>query len=147
MALIDVSDLLLDADFTDSILVKRQSQSIDDNGRLVTTDEIFNVVCVVTPASPNELDRGEEFDVATRSINVVSKFRLIGESKGFKADIVTWRGNDYVVKTFEPFPQFGQGFYQTVCDSIDRLDSDLSGSNDGQLDFSNFENSQYVGLL
>lgn len=128
MATLDVSSVLLDPDIASRFAVKRRIETVSNVGRsqsAVTT--IPGVVGVVCAASPNDLDRLPEEDRMGRHITVVTKFRLYGPSKDaagtrYKPDIVSWQGDDFVVKDLAPYPQYGSGFVQAICGSVDMID-------------------------
>ena len=123
MALLDVSSILLDPDFVDTFDVIRRAQSFDAHGRSVLTNQTFGKVSgVVTANSPSDLDRREDYQSMTRSISVVCQFHLRGETTGYTPDLVVWRGDNYLVKHVDSYPQFGAGFFQAECSSIDKTD-------------------------
>ena len=121
MALLDMSDALLDPMFLDAFKVLRRQEAIDDNGRSVTTTKTFNPVYgTVTMSSPSDLDRAADYQMATRT--VVLKFQLQTEVTGFQPDVIVWRGDNYLVRHVDYYPQFGAGFYQAECTSMDKTD-------------------------
>ena len=122
MPLLDVSSILLDPDLADTITVLRRIEWVGTNGRSTTSVQKIGTIGVVTMASPNDLDRAAETQVTTRTISVVTKFKARGEAQGYQPDIILWRGDNYVVKSIEPYPQFGAGFVQLQCDSMDIQD-------------------------
>lgn len=123
---LDVSDILTDPDFADSFDVIRRTQTIDNHGRSVDTETTYaNQIGVITNASPNDLNRIEDYQNSQRYLSIVTKFRLQLPSTGKNADIVSWRGDRYLVKTLEPYPQYGQGFYQAIVASTDILDQPI----------------------
>ena len=148
MALLDVSSLLHDPDFVDGFLVKRRVQVVDTHGRMVASEvPIPALIGVVTMTSPSDLDRGPDYQVNTRSITVVCKFALRGETTNHQPDIVVWRGDNYVVRHVDLYPQFGAGFFQAECESMDKTDEALEpGARGGQLLFNVAANSAFFIL-
>lgn len=147
MALLDVSNILLDPDFTDVFAVKRREEKIDNYGRVTTNDLILGgIVGVITSSSPNDLDRKTDYEAATRNISVVCRFRLRGETNGYQPDVVVWHGNNYVVRQIDVYPQFGSGFIQATCESMDRQDNALDTIKTGQLAFNDLKNSGGLAL-
>jgi hypothetical protein len=138
MPLLDVTSILNDPDFADGFSAKRREQTVDTHGRLVTVERLIpDLVGVVTMTSPTDLDRGPDYQVNSRSITIVCKFPLRGESTNYQPDIVLWRGDNYLVRHVDLYPQFGAGFYQVQCESIEKTDSPLEpGSSVVRLDFS-----------
>ena len=123
MALLDMSDALLDPMFLDTFKVLRRQETIDDTGRSAVVTRTFNPVYgTVTMNSPSDLDRSSDYQIATRTLTVVLKFQLQTEVTGFQPDIVVWRGDNYLVRHVDYYPQFGAGFYQAECTSMDKTD-------------------------
>ena len=147
-AFLDVTEALLDPYLTESFSVVRREEAVTEQGRESTINTIFsNVIGVVTIADPNDLDRPSEYGVFTRTISVISKFRLRGEVAGYLPDVVLWRGDHFVVKHIDLYPQFGVGFYQTVCTSMDRVDVSTDPSLTGKLRFNYLFNSGYITVI
>lgn len=123
MPMIDVSELLTDVDFADKFDVLRRAEVISVLGvSQVTTTTLKNQIGVVTAGSPNRLERLDTVDYMPRIINVVTRVQLRGPAAGGKPDVVVWRGDNYVVSQIEPYPQFGRGFVQARCESMDAVD-------------------------
>ncbi len=61
-----------------------------------------------------------------RNLVIVTKFRLRGPAKDgstqYQPDLITWEGDSYVVKTIDPYPQYGAGFIQAIVGSMDSVD-------------------------
>jgi hypothetical protein len=122
-ALLDVTFPLNDPDLCCTFNVFRQHETISDQGRSVVTTELFpNVVGVVTSGKTNELSRGDNYDVNSRSLTVISRFPLQGETTGVKPDIIYWRGSPFLVKFCDIYQHFGPGFYESECESIKHTD-------------------------
>ena len=146
MALLDVTiDALYDPMLFDSFKVQRRTDTVGNNGRTTQTTSTFSVQGVVTSTSPNDLERLEGYQVTQRAISVVTKFKLQGEVTGMQPDVVIWRGDRYVVKHIDYYPQFGQGFYQADCVSMDKTDASFPDVTP-QLAFNKASNSQYIPL-
>jgi hypothetical protein len=126
---LDVSEVLVDPDFADTFDVTRSPEVVNSFGEstVPVPQVIPGKIGVVTMASPNDLDRLPEGDNSSRTISIVTKFRLQGPSPGFKPDVVTWRGDNYVVKLVEPYVQYGAGFIQALAGSIDTQQAAPSG--------------------
>ncbi len=123
MALLDVDSVLLDPDFLDNFIVQRRMETVDNNGYSQLSTTSYTAVGVVNPIAPNDLDRQAGYQVMGRTISVVTKFALRGEVTGEQPDIVLWRGNHYVVKAINLYPQYGAGFIEAECTSMDRVDT------------------------
>lgn len=148
MPFLNVDTVFIDPDFTDRFTVDRRVETVDTHGRSVVGHEYFHETGVVTAVSPNDLQRQEGYQAMSRSISIVCKFNLHGETSGMQPDIVVWRGSNYLVKHVDPYPQFGVGFFQAECSSMDRVDPALSAEVLGQLVFNLPANSGYfpIGL-
>ncbi len=122
----DMSDVLLDPDLTDPFVYYRQAESIDGNGRtVITPSAAINAIGVVTAASSNDLSRLEDYQMATRYMSIVTQAHLQMNAPGYQPDLIVWRGDNYIVKSCEPYPQFGPGFFQAIVASIDLVDAQL----------------------
>lgn len=148
MPLLDVSEVLTDPDIATTFDVRRRAETVGTNGRSATSDTLFrNVVGVVTAIGPSDLERADGYQVTPRRISVVTKFRLRGEVTGFQPDVVVWRGSNYLVKAVDPYPQFGNGFVQAECSSMDKTDPALEPPAPGQFAFNIAAQSGLVGVV
>lgn len=149
MAFLDISDVLLDPSFTDTFQVQRRLETVDINGRSTTRTSTSNTFGVVTAASPNDLSRLPDADVYHRVLSVVTQFKLRGETadgsgSNWKPDLIVWRGDNYIVKEVDLYPQFGAGFVQAVCASEDLVDRPPSET---AFVFTSKSNSFYIGII
>ncbi len=145
MALLDVTELLSDPDLVDTFTVQRRVDTIGANGRTTPGLQTFaGVVGVVTAIGPSDLDRKDDYQSMSRSISIVTKFRLQGEVTGAQPDIVVWRGDSYVVRSIDLYPQFGPGFVQVECTSMDRTDVAMPGTPSAAVKYDQASNSQYI---
>jgi hypothetical protein len=126
MPLLDVSEILLDPDFVDSLVCARQTQTVDDNG--IATDSATSTPFygVVTNNSGDLLMRLAEGSRINGSITVHSRFLLQAGSDGQDADVVTWNGRQYTVTNVGDWSRFGIGFTAANCELIP-----LSGGSNG----------------
>ncbi len=117
MALLDVTDVLLDPDFMDTGLVcNRMTQTVDDHGRAqnATTATPFNAV--VTSDKGDILHRNADGSRIIGSITVHTQFRLLDGSPGLDADEIVWQGRTYTVVNVNDYSHFGRGFVAATCD-------------------------------
>jgi hypothetical protein len=122
MATLDVSDVLLSPEFTDNYSIQRNVETVDIHGRSTTTPTTTASFGVVTMANGADLKRYPELQMLERVLSIVTKTRLQSAVNGAQPDIIIWRGDNYVVKALDPYPQYGQGFYQAIAASIDLMD-------------------------
>lgn len=117
MALIDVSDVLIDPDFMDSITCTRYAQSVASTGMAANTATTSTFYGVVTSESGDILDRTETGERVKGSIVVHTAFRLRdGSGSSQTADMITWKGSTYTVSNVNDYSHFGRGFVSAICD-------------------------------
>ncbi len=116
MALIDVSDLLRDPDFTNVVTLIRRASTINAHGEHVMTETPFNIVASVQGINTADLVRLPEGARLQDLITVYYRGDLQAESKDGYADIIVWQGHRYQVRTVdEEFMNFGAGFTRAIC--------------------------------
>lgn len=120
-----MSEILLDPDFTDPFVVLRRQEVLGANGRNSFVTTSYPSMGVITPASSNDLKRLDDYQTGTRYLKVVTQFHLQLPTPGYQADVVQWRGDNFVVTTLDPYPQFGPGWFEAVVGSIDQLEQPL----------------------
>lgn len=119
MALLDVTEVLLDPDFIDmGIVCERNVQTVGSNGRAVNTPTEIIFCGVVTSDSGDILERIQAAERIKGSITIHTKFSLNDGSVGFSADIVRWQGRRYTVSNVNDYSHFGPGFVCASCDLI-----------------------------
>lgn len=147
MALLNVSDQLTDPNFTSAFSVERRTETISTKGRSQISTQVFTgVIGAVTATSPNDLARLEDYQITQRAITIVTKFRLQGEVTGKQPDVINWRGDRYVVKHIDYYPQFGNGFIQADCVSMDITDAELPPLLPGAMALNNVANSALISI-
>ncbi|QYY30242.1 hypothetical protein K2O51_22995 [Cupriavidus pinatubonensis] len=117
MALLDVTDVLLDPDFMDTGLVcNRMTQTVDDHGRATNTVTATPFAAVVTSDKGDILHRNADGSRIIGSITVHTTFRLSDGSAGQDADEIVWQGRTYTVANVNDYSHFGRGFVCATCD-------------------------------
>jgi galactose-6-phosphate isomerase len=118
MAQLDVSEILLDPDFTDSLVCARNTQTVDDDG--IATDATVSTpfVGVVTNDLGDILKRFPEGSYVTGSIMVHSRFPLTAGRDGIDADRVQWKGDMYTVFNIANWTTYGAGFTAALCTPV-----------------------------
>ncbi len=125
---LDITDLLTDPDLTDTFTVIRRLQVVNGFGEVTVTPTTFtNLRGAVFPAGDNSLARQDAFQTQSKSITVATQFRLRGISQDktgaqYQPDIVVWNGDNYEVRSLSDFSNYGAGFTQADCVSVDLLD-------------------------
>lgn len=116
MALIDVSDLLLDPDFTNVVTLIRRTSTINTHGEHEMTESPCNIVASVQDINTEDLVRLPEGARLQDLITVYYRGDLQPESKGGYSDLIVWQGRRYQVRTVdEEFMNFGAGFTRAIC--------------------------------
>lgn len=116
MPLLDVSEVIDDPDFADTVTITRKTATVDTRGRAnFVTSTYPNVVAVVVAASKAELVRTPEGEMTAGDILVVTKFTLSSGEGAETADIVDWNGRAYTVVQTDDYSRFGVGFIAATC--------------------------------
>ena len=115
--------------FVDSFTVIRRVQGVDTTGRMTETDTSLPGTGVVYPVGQNTQERTHDFATGHKSIIVITDMTLRPQTLGFVPDLVTWRGNNYLVQTLDDFTNLGRGFVQAFCTSQDLQDAPPEGGN------------------
>lgn len=115
MALIDVSELLLDPDFISSLTLIHRTATVDDFGQTVLTEKTFDTVGSVQPASNREMQRLPEA-LRTSDIRVFYiKSEIQSDGDDQYPDIILFQGFRYQVKSIESWLNYGQGWNMGTC--------------------------------
>jgi hypothetical protein len=116
MALIDVSELLTDPDFTNTVTLIRRASTVNTYGENVMTETQSTITAVVQGFNAESLERVPEGARLSDLIDVYYKGALHAESPGGYADVIVWGGKRYqVFEVVEDFMNFGAGFTKAVC--------------------------------
>jgi hypothetical protein len=118
MPLLDVSEILFDPDFADSLVCARNTQTVDDGGLATDTQTQTPFVGVVTNDQGDILRRFPEGSYVTGSIMVHSRFPLTAGKDGIDADQVMWKGDWYTVFNISDWTTYGAGFTAALCTPV-----------------------------
>jgi len=119
MALLDVTEVLLDPDFMDtSLSVLRIAQSVGNDGNSVNTPSTSPFAGVITSNTGEILYRLPEGERLADNIMIHTIFRLQDGQSGFTADIINWQGRQWTVSNVNDYSHFGRGFVAALCDLI-----------------------------
>lgn len=147
MAMLHIAEHTLDPLLASRFTVLRRTDVVGTNGRTVPVVTPFpNVIGVVTAIGPNNLDRHDGYQTTQRAISIVTKFHIQGEVTGKQPDIIVWKGDQYVVKAIDYYHQFGDGFVQVECVSMDKTDAELVNPAPGAFAFNTAVNSMIIPL-
>lgn len=155
MAFLNINQALYDTILNEKFDVIRRLEVVGPNGVAVMTGTQYsNITGVVTAAhtvmrtSANDVRRNPSYETQTRTITVVTPFFLQGIVQGSShPDIIIWKGDNYEVKSVNPFPQFGPGFMEVEAISIDYIDLAFvqPGSLKGTMNLAT--NSSFIGVV
>lgn len=149
MPSIDVTDALFSPDIAgETFVVTRRQEIVNNYGESTVLTEQSTQIGAVQPGGEQDLLREEGQDAQTKTINVITTFRLRGVSQStnstrYKPDQITWNGNIYEVKKVTSFSRFGAGFVEAEAASIDYVDyppAELPAYM-GRLDFTKIQNT------
>lgn len=118
MALMDVSDVLLDPDFQDHLVCERRPIEVGDDGRATNSTTLHRFFGVVTSDSGDALERQATGQRVNGSITITTQFRLSNGGPDMDADIVQCRDRRYTVTTVNDYAHFGHGFVAASCELI-----------------------------
>lgn len=116
MALIDVSDLLLDPDFVDPVMVIRRTVTISAYGEnTIVESSTINTYASVQPADFKQIQRLPQSLQLADVRSFFIKLEVVQDSSGDYPDIFVWLGQRYQVQTSAPWLNFGAGWNEAVC--------------------------------
>ncbi len=116
MALIDITDIVIDPDFQDAITIVRRADSVNSYGENVIAETTENVRAVIQPASPDDLQRLPD---SVRRRDAVTVYYAGDLSADAYPDVVVWGTKRYQVGGTEPFGNWGRGYTKAVCTLIE----------------------------
>lgn len=124
---IDVTDVVLGSEVAGEwFRVVRRVQVVDEDGISSVTQVNYSAVGSIAPVGDNSLLREESFETMTKSIKVITTFRLRGPSnqgqQTYQPDIIIWKGDSFVVRVLNDWSQYGVGMIEAECSSEDFID-------------------------
>lgn len=105
--------------------VVRRAESESSQGLTVIAPvKTLNVRGVVTPAGDNSLKRGADSQEQSKGLQVTTLFglrgaTLDGAAQTWQPDIISWRGNQYIVRDVADYGAYAAGFVQAGCELLD----------------------------
>ncbi len=125
MPWLDVSNVLLDPEFCDTVSITRRADVVSANGRSEISGTVFDAYGVVTIVDPSKLTRFAEGQYIPRAISFITKSRLNSAVTGFQPDQITWNGAVYTVNDVQPYTRYGAGFVEVLALSQNAQDAPL----------------------
>lgn len=116
MAMIDVSALMLDPDFTNTVTLIRRAVFVSSVGETVLVETPITIVAVVSSGKAEVLERMPTGARLSDVIAVYYQGELRAESPGGYADVIVWNGKRYQVHEVpEQYMNFGAGYTMAHC--------------------------------
>jgi len=124
---LDVTEVLADPLIAaQKFVVVRRLQQVNQYGERTNTVQRFTAFGSVTPTGNNSLTRDAAFQVAGKTVQVVTKFKLRMGSKDnnvvYDPDLVLWRGDYFIINSVDDYSEFGVGMIVAEGASIDYVD-------------------------
>lgn len=118
MPLLDVTELLTDPDFVQTVTLTRRVQTVGANGVASSTGTDTDIVASVQP-DMGKVVRGADGEYAAAKIVVYSRARLLGVTNSKYPDVITWKGQKYLVIGPRDWNDWGAGFTAADCELMD----------------------------
>jgi len=139
-----------DVDMLDVFSVIRRPENITQQGRSAIRQQRFNDIRgVVTAASPNDLERLEDYQLQTGAISIVTPFKLFGVQKqarqNYQPDIVYWDSDYYLVQVTENYSRYMSGWIQAIAIETNYVGS--APNQDGFIPGLTFQFGRNSGML
>lgn len=115
MAQLDVSELLLDPVFVDSLTLITRTATVNTKGENIISESSVTTVGSVQPASNKQIQRLPE---ALRVSDVRSFFikaEIVTDGTGKYPAVISFGGKRFQVLTSAPWLNFGAGWNEGVC--------------------------------
>lgn len=121
--MLDVSMVLNDPLLSDTFTVRRNTETVGQNGRVIKVPEAEypDVRGIVTAMEPSELVISDDSQVVNHAIEVLTTFPLRDARFGYQPDIVIWDGIEYKVLQAIPYQRIA-GHTQAQCASYRATD-------------------------
>jgi len=116
MANITVAELLFDADFVDPCVVRREIETVGDDGIAVHEEQRISILASIQAQSGDNLFMSPDLARTEGTYEVITTFPLLCATDTTAADIVEWDGQVFVVTSIGRFGNFaaGQGHYEGI---------------------------------
>jgi hypothetical protein len=115
MAFIDVSELMTDSDFTDSVTLITRVQAINEYGENVLTETSTTATMIVQPASPHDMEFLPEGGKIHETKSVFYKGVFSDMVGSGYTDIILWNGKRYQVVPVDDFTNWGVGYTHALA--------------------------------
>ncbi len=116
MALIDVSELMVDPDFVNQFSIIHRTANVNDSGENVITENTVSAIGSIQAGNGDTLKRLPEAARKEKAITAYTKTELRADNCGGYSDIIVWQNQRYQVLIITPWGNYGAGWY--MCDAI-----------------------------
>lgn len=115
MPFLDVSDILSDPDFADTVTRYRSALTVNAYGEGSTVETTTTLVAVVTQGGGDVLDRTGDAEKIKGSITVHTTGDLTAGDGTTDADEIVWSGRRYIVDSVSDWSTYGNGYIAASC--------------------------------
>src|SRR5690348_279337 len=115
MALIDVTELMVDPDFVDIMQVVTRREYVDSLGQSHFEENILSTVGSIQPASGEVVKKLPESMQTSDVSTFFFKGKIIASAPGKYSSIIIFNGNRYQVQKVNDFSNWGEGFTEGIC--------------------------------
>jgi hypothetical protein len=116
VALIDVSELLIDPDFTDQATLITRTVQNEPNGKANVIETSQTITAVIQSGAQGSLDKYPEGSRLSDSITVYYRGELRMCNTGGLADVIVWQGRRYqVTDVDQDYLNWGSGYTRAIC--------------------------------
>lgn len=130
MPSLDVSELLTDDLFIETVTVLRRKETLVKGRPVLTVTTFPDVLASVQPKDTviggNFIERAPDMQYRGSNLIIYTKFRLRGESlqatDNYQPDVVIWNGDHFLVGLTNDYSHFGGGYIQGELVSTEPVD-------------------------
>jgi hypothetical protein len=135
MPTLDVSELLTDDLFTETVTVLRRKETLVKGRPVLTVTTFSGVLASIQPKDTviggNFVERAPDMEYRGSNLIAYTKFRLRGVAlqavpsqpdADYQPDVVIWNGDHFLVGLTNDFSHFGAGYMQAELVSTEAVD-------------------------
>lgn len=117
MALLDVSELMVDPDFVMNFTIIPRTPVVNEFGEnVLTTGEPISAVGSIQAATGETLKRLPEGVQLSKFITVFTKVQIQADSAGNYVSQIVWKNKTYNIFQVLPWEDFGAGWFMIDCE-------------------------------
>jgi len=115
MGTIDVTDLLADPDFVDSMTVITRYPIINSLGENILRETRFDTVGSIQPADYEEIQKVPDALRVANMMVFYFKGKIDTSSPGKYSSVLVFQGQRYQIKTVADYSNWGAGYSEGTC--------------------------------